>query len=376
MKTKAAILRQCGQPMSIETIDVAPPQNNEVLVEVKASGICRSDLNSYFDPATPLPIILGHEGAGVVKALGKGVTHVKEGDHVALSWVPSCGNCFYCLKGTRQLCDTVAQHLLNGTLLDGTKRFTRRGTKIGHYSLISTFSNHTVVPAKSCVPIPQELPFEQACLLGCSVATGWGAARKAGNVQAGDHVAIFGSGGVGVAAIMGAKGARADKIIAIDRKLVNLENAYTSGATDSFLAPEAHDKKSSEDLIAKIIKLTAGRGVDCAIDTTGHTAGFEGAWHATRKGGTIIVVGAYMANTMSIPGKGFHQKAKTIKGCFYGDIDPYKDLQHLANLALQGELPLVSLIRRRVKFNELNDAMLALDDPKTCNMGRTVLTFD
>ena len=182
MRTRAAIWTAINKPLHIVDLDLDPPKDQEVLVEIKASGICHSDLNGALDETMASPTILGHEGAGIVREVGYGVTHVEPGDHVVLSWLPYCSDCYFCRSGQPQLCQTVIKPLFEGTLMDGTTRFRMGSEVVHHYSLLSTFSQHTVVPARSCVKIPREMPFAQASLIGCGVATGYGAAVNAAKV--------------------------------------------------------------------------------------------------------------------------------------------------------------------------------------------------
>lgn len=316
---RAAVLMETNKPLEIKEVHLLNPKENEVLVKIGATGVCHSDLNAIEDPTTPTPTILGHEGAGIVVAVGSSVKTVKVGDKVALSWVPYCGVCEFCLDGTVNLCESAFDPMFDGTLLDGTSRLHINGETIYHNSLLSTFAEYAVVPEMSCVKLPDGMPMAQAALIGCGVATGYGAAVKAAGVTPGSTVAVFGIGGVGINAIQGAKIAGASKIIACDIKESNLELAKQFGATHTV-------NTSIPDSFEQIKGLTNGLGVHYSIDCTGNTRATETAWHSTRKGGTIVIVGAFNPNqTLNLPAGGFHRVGKTIKGSFYGDIQPLKD---------------------------------------------------
>ncbi len=368
MKTRAAIWTSVNEPLEIAQVELAPPKDDEVLVEIKASGICHSDLNGMRDRTMASPTILGHEGAGIVLETGKNVSHVAKGDHVVLSWLPYCEHCFFCEVGQHQLCETVIKPLFEGTLMDGTTRFRYADQPVHHYSLLSTFAEHTVVPARSCVKIPKEMPFAQASLIGCGVATGYGAAVNAARVTPGSTVGVFGVGGVGAAAIQGARAAGADRVVAIDRKEINLQDAPAFGAT--------HTSSAEMDHLRPLVhELTAGRGFDFAIDTTGSTAATRQAFELTRKGGTVVVVGAFQGGDIAFPAPGFHRVGKTIKGSFYGDVNPTTGLADLAKLYLDGKLNLDRLVRERIPLEKINEAFKSFDDPKLSNIGRAVIVF-
>ena len=370
MKTRAAVLWSAGEPMVIQDVDLDPPKEEEVLVEIKATSVCHSDLNGARDAAGPLPVILGHEGAGVVAEVGKSVTHVKPGDKVVLSWLPYCGKCFYCQAGQVQLCETVIKPLFEGTLLDGTTRFSHQGKTIFHYSLGSTFSRHTVVPARACVKLPEEMPLDRACMIGCGVATGWGAAVSAMQIPRGGCVAVFGLGAVGLCAIQGARFAGAERVIAIDLKKQNLDKAFEFGATHTV------DGSQPERVRQLAMELTQGRGVDASIDATGSVAACRLAFEIGRKGSTTVVVGAFGAKEITLPASGFHRLGKILKGSFYGDVDPIHGLRELADLYLGGQLKLDELIFRRTGLDRVNESLESFEDPNLANAGRWVIEFD
>ena len=259
MKMKAAVMTKVGAPLEIREVELDPPKANEVLVKILATAVCHSDLNTLEDPTTPIPQVLGHEGAGVVVEVGPNVKTCKVGDKVALSWVPYCGTCAFCRAGKVNLCESAFGPMFAGTLMDGTTRMKLDGEVCYHSSLLSTFAEYTVVPEMSCVKIPDEMPAAQACMIGCGVATGYGASVRAAKVDPGSSVAIFGIGAVGANAIQGAKVAGASRIIACDIKDDNLEQALKFGATDVI-------NSMNVDVVEEIKKLTDGLGADYSID--------------------------------------------------------------------------------------------------------------
>ncbi|MCA0989715.1 Zn-dependent alcohol dehydrogenase [Pseudalkalibacillus hwajinpoensis] len=369
MKMKAAVMTGLGAPLEIQQVELAPPKANEVLVKIAATGVCHSDLNAVQDPSTPFPTILGHEGAGTVVEVGPNVRTVKPGDKVALSWVPYCGTCEFCVTGAIHLCESAFGPMFNGTLLDGTSRLSKDGLPLFHNSLLSTFAEYAVVPDMSCVKLPDAMPLAQASLIGCGVATGYGAAVNAAKVTPGSTVAVFGIGGVGVNAIQGARIAGASKIIACDMKPANLEIAKQFGAT--------HTVNVSEGDAPELIRaITNGFGVHYAIDCSGHTAATTNAWNATRKGGTIVVVGAFHPEMLlSLPAGGFHRVGKVIKGSFYGDTQPYRDFPKIAELYMDGKFMLDELVISRVSLEEINQAFDSFHDCNCANVGRSVIDF-
>jgi S-(hydroxymethyl)glutathione dehydrogenase / alcohol dehydrogenase len=368
MKTRAALWTSVNEPLTIAQVDLMPPNDDEVLVAIKASGVCHSDLNGTRDHTMASPTILGHEGAGIVVETGKNVAHVAPGDHVVLSWLPYCDHCFYCGVGQKQLCETVIKPLFEGTLMDGTTRFRYADQAVHHYSLLSTFAEHTVVPARSCVKIPRAMPFAQASLIGCGVATGYGAAVNAARITPGSTVGVFGFGGVGAAAVQGAVASGAERVVAIDRKEINLKAAKEFGATHTSSA-------EPEELRSLTYELTGGRGFDFTIDTTGSTAATRQAFELTRKGGTVVVVGAFQGGDVAVTAPGFHRIGKTLKGSFYGDVNPIEGLADLVDLYLAGKLVLDNLVRERIPLTQINEALKSFDDPAVSNVGRAVIVF-
>lgn len=370
MKMKAAVMTQVGKPVEIREVELAEPKAHEVLVKILATAVCHSDLNTLEDPTTPIPQVLGHEGAGQVVSVGPNVTTCKPGDYVTLSWVPYCGTCAYCRAGKFSLCESAFGPMFAGTLMDGTTRMTLDGATCYHSSLLSTFAEYTVVPEMSCVKVPDKMPMAQACMIGCGVATGYGAAVRAAQVTPGSSVVIFGVGGVGANAIQGARLCGASVIVACDLKDDNLTQAVRYGATHTL------NTGSIKDVPAAVKELTDGLGAEYVIDCTGNTKVGSIAWQCGRKGSTIVVIGAYPADgQLCLPSGGFHRVAKILKGSFYGDVNPFNDFPRIANLYLEGKYDLDSLIIERIKLEDINKVFDIFRDPKGKNMGRYVIEF-
>jgi S-(hydroxymethyl)glutathione dehydrogenase/alcohol dehydrogenase len=234
MKFRAAVLNRVGEPLAVDTLDMAPLAPGDVLVKVRASGLCHTDLEVIQGALTyPLPIVLGHEGAGVVEAVGSAVTSVRPGDHVICSWNPHCGHCFYCERAVPILCEPFTRHQPKGRLLDGTTRMSRNGEPVHHYSVTSTHAEYTVVPESGAIPVPKEMPFDRACIIGCGVMTGIGAVVRKAKVEPGASVAVIGCGAVGLNCLQGARLADAGRIIALDVSAEGRKRAKQFGATDA-----------------------------------------------------------------------------------------------------------------------------------------------
>lgn len=365
---KAAVMTAVGT-LEIREVELADPSPTEVVVRIGASAVCHSDLNTLMDPTSPVPQVLGHEGAGTVVAIGDSATTCAVGDKVALSWVPACGTCAYCAVGKVHLCESAFGPMFAGTLLDGSTRLRLGKQACYHSSLLSTFAEYAVVPQMSCVPLPPEMPLTQASMIGCGVATGFGAAIRAARVEPGSSVAVFGLGGVGVNAIQAAQLAGAQTIIGCDLRDDNLRQAPAFGATHVL-------NTGSGDVPTAIRELTGGLGVDYAIDCTGSTTVGSIAWQSARKGSTTVVVGAYPADgELKLPAGGFHRVGKTIKGTFYGDVNPMRDFPLIAGLYLEGRYDLDSLVIERIELDDIQRAFDAFRDPGVSNLGRYVVVF-
>ena len=369
MKIRAAVLHHPSRPVTVEEVELDPPKQQEVLVRVAAAGVCHSDVR-YADGdlgAGRWPMVLGHEGAGVVEAVGEGVTHVVPGDHVAFCFVPACRSCRFCLAGKPNLCTVVAKHGARGMLLDGTSRLRLAdGTPLQHGLRTACFAERAVVPIGGAVPISRELPLWQAALLGCGVVTGLGAVRNVARVQPGDAVLVVGCGGVGLQVIAGARLAGADPLIALDRVPEKLEIALAQGAT------HAVDSSSDEKPLATIKRLTGG-GADFAFEVVGRPETIRTAWDAIRPGGTAVVVGLVPDGVeASIPAIEFLAD-KSLRGTYYGSGDPAAELPDLARLALEGELDLANVVTH---IDGLDGVEAALDRLRRGEGARTVLVVD
>lgn len=369
MRIRAAVLRHPSQPVVVEEVELDPPKAGEVLVKVAAAGVCHSDVR-YADGdlgAGRWPMVLGHEGAGVVEAVGEGVTNVAPGDHVALCFVPACRTCRYCLAGKPNLCAAVAEHGARGMLMDGTSRLRLSdGSTLQHGLRTACFAERTVVAAAGAVPIPRELSLWQAALLGCGVVTGIGAVRNVARVQAGDSVVVFGCGGVGLQVIAGARLAGADPLVAVDRVPEKLELARAQGAT------HVVDTSAEELPLEAVRRLTDG-GAEFAFEVIGRPETIRLAWDAIRPGGTAVVVGLVPEGVeVSLPAIEFLSD-KSIRGTYYGSGDPAAELPELARLALAGQLDLAKVVTH---VDGLDGVEAALERLRRGDGARTVLVVD
>ena len=350
MKVKAAVFREPGTPFAIETLDLAPPGAGEVLVRVAAAGVCHSDWHLMTGATRHrTPVVPGHEGAGVVAAVGPGVGRLAAGDHVALSWAPSCGACFYCLHDRPSLCETYLRPLWTGTMLDGTTRLTQNGAPVYHFSALACFAEYTVVPEVCCVRLEKDIPLPVAALIGCAVTTGVGAALNTAHVRPGSSVAVFGAGGVGLSIIMGAKLAGAGRIIAVDTHEAKGDMAQAFGATDVLMA--------GADTVAAIQRLTGGRGADYVFEAIGLPAVQETCLAAARPGGLVVLAGlSPMGSATNLPGALLTRQEKTVTGCYYGSANPARDFPLYADLYRRGLLDLDRLVSRTYALEQINAA--------------------
>ncbi len=367
MRIRAAVLHEPGRPVTVEEVELEPPQANEVLVRVAAAGVCHSDVH-LADGALGegrWPIVLGHEGAGVVEAVGEGVEHVAPGDPVAFCFVPACRECRSCRAGRPNLCEPAAANGVRGMLMDGTSRLRLPdGTVLQHGLMTACFAERTVVAKGGVVPLPEGLPLWQAALLGCGVVTGLGAVRNVGRVQAGDSVAVFGCGGVGLQVVAGARLGGAATIVAVDRVPEKLELARAQGATH---AVDAGGKPVSE------IRALTGGGVDVAFEVVGRPETVRLAWVAIRPGGTVVVVGlAPKGVDACVPAIEFLSD-KSLRGTYYGSGDPAAELPEYARLALAGALDLARVVTH---VDELDGVERALERLRRGEGARTVLVVD
>ncbi len=363
---KAAVLTAYDTPLEIrDDIEVAPPRPGEARIKIVASGVCHSDL-SVLNATIPLPtpIVLGHEGAGIVEEVGEGVTRVAPGDHVVLSFVPACGECYTCTHGQAYLCEKSAAQAAAG-LLDGTTRLTSQGAPLHQMACLGTFGEQAIVPEISLVKIPDDVPLDVAALIGCGVLTGVGAVFNTAQVQPGDTVAVVGCGGVGLNVIQGARIAGATTIIAVDMFDSKLEMAKEFGATHTVNAGEG-------DPVSAVAAIAGGRGADASFEVIGLGATMEQAINMTRPGGQVILVGVPRMDVFLNLNAAFTwlYMAKTIKGCWYGSSNVYQDVPKLLDLWKSGELKLEELISKEIAVEAVNEAF---DDMQAGTVARSVI---
>jgi S-(hydroxymethyl)glutathione dehydrogenase / alcohol dehydrogenase len=345
------VLREPGRPVGVEAVELDQPRASEVLVRVAAAGVCHSDVRLADGELGEgrWPMVLGHEGAGVVEAVGEEVSHVVPGDHVAFSFVPACGACRACLAGRPNLCEPAGDNGLAGMLMDGTSRLHLNGETLQHGLMTACFADRAVVAAAGAVKIPAELPLWQAALLGCGVVTGIGAVRNVARVERGDSVCVIGCGGVGLQVVSGARLAGAVQIVAVDRSPEALELAQSRGATDLVEAPTG-------DGAARVRELTGG-GADHAFEVVGRPDTIRLAWDAIRPGGQVVVVGLVPRGVdVSVPGIDFLSD-KSLRGTYYGSGDAARDIPALARLALAGELDLAGVVTHRTDLGGVEEAL-------------------
>lgn len=346
---KAVVVDEIDK-FNVTNVDLDPPKAGEVLVKMKATGVCHSDLSiANGTIPSPLPVVLGHEGAGVVEQVGEGVTNVAPGDHVAISFIPSCGECFHCLRRESYLCSVAKQ---DGNLFDGTTRVHQNGKDIFVMSFVGLMAEYAVVPSACVIAIDKDLDFKAAALVGCGVSTGVGAVIKTAEVPTGATVAVFGCGGVGLNVVQGARIAGASKIIACDLSSDKMEMARQFGATD-VIDPNG-------DAVKQIFEMTGGMGVDYAFEVVGSGKLVEQCIKATRKGGNIVVVGVGRLDdkyTIRQPIMVF--TAKTLMGSMYGGVNFKTDFPMYLELYRKGILDLDSLVS---KTYTLDEAMSAFED--------------
>ncbi len=350
MKIQAAVFYEPHTPFKIEMLDLEPPRAGEALVKIAAVGVCHSDWHLMTGATKhPVPVVPGHEGAGVVKAVGPGVTRVKVGDHVALNWAPNCGACFYCLNDRPSLCSAYVGPVWAGTMMDRTTRLSKNGQPVYHFSALAAFAEYTVVPQECCVLLSREVPFPVAALIGCAVTTGVGAVLNTAKVRPGSSVAVFGAGGVGLSIIMGAQLAGASCIVAVDRAEAKLDMARSFGATDALMAgPDTNDA---------IRALTGGRGADYVFEAIGLPALQEQCLNAARPGGVIVLAGiSPMGSATNLPGAIITRQEKTVMGSYYGTANTARDFPLYADLYLKGKLDLGRLVSKTYTLEQINEA--------------------
>lgn len=356
MKIRAAVLHQVGssvpfaqsQPLKIEELDLDPPGPGEVLVRMKAAGLCHSDLSVINGVRPrPVPMALGHEAAGEVVQLGEGVTDLKPGDLVVLVFVPSCGHCLPCAEGRPALCEPGAEANAQGTLLSGARRLHQKQSAIHHHVGVSAFADHAVVSRRSCVKIERDIDPAQAALFGCAVLTGVGAVINTARVQAGTTVAVLGLGGVGLCAMLGALASGAREVIAIDLHDSKLEIARSLGATATVNARDP-------DAVERVKALIHG-GVDYAFEMAGSVQAMEAAYRMTRRGGMTVTAGLPPpGNTWALQQVSLVAEERTVKGSYIGSCVPSRDIPRYIGLYRAGKLPIDKLMGERMPLEDIN----------------------
>ncbi|WP_439861286.1 S-(hydroxymethyl)glutathione dehydrogenase/class III alcohol dehydrogenase [Pseudomonas sp. MBLB4136] len=369
IKSRAAVAFAANQPLQIVEVDVAPPQAGEVLVRIVATGVCHTDAYTLSgqDSEGVFPCILGHEGGGVVEAVGEGVTSVKVGDHVIPLYTAECGQCKFCKSNKTNLCSSVRATQGKGLMPDGTTRFSYQGQPVYHYMGCSTFSEYTVLPEVSVAVIPKEAPLDKVCLLGCGVTTGIGAVLNTAKVEEGATVAIFGLGGIGLAAIIGAKMAKASRIIGIDINPAKEAVARELGMTD-FVNPKDHAKPIQE----VIVEMTDG-GVDYSFECIGNVQLMRAALECCHKGwGESTIIGVAPAGA-EISTRPFQLVTGRVwRGSAFGGVKGRTELPGYVEKSQKGEIPLDTFITHNMPLDDINQAFELMHEGKSI---RTVIHF-
>ncbi|HGY1011492.1 S-(hydroxymethyl)glutathione dehydrogenase/class III alcohol dehydrogenase [Aeromonas salmonicida] len=369
IKCKAAIAWGPGQPLSIEEVEVMPPQAGEVRVRIVATGVCHTDAFTLSgeDPEGVFPCILGHEGGGIVESIGEGVTSVKVGDHVIPLYTPECGECKFCKSGKTNLCQKIRATQGKGLMPDGTTRFSKDGQPIYHYMGTSTFSEYTVLPEISIAKVDPAAPLEEVCLLGCGVTTGIGAVMNTAKVKEGESVAIFGLGGIGLSAVIGARLAKAGRIIAIDINESKFELARKLGATDC-INPNDFDKPIQE----VIVEMTDG-GVDFSFECIGNVKVMRAALECCHKGwGESVIIGVAGAG-QEISTRPFQLVTGRVwRGSAFGGVRGRSELPSYVQRYMQGEFKLDDFITHTMGLEQINEAFELMHEGKSI---RTVIHY-
>ncbi len=358
MKIKAAVLHEVGKPapyadsrpLAVEELELDGPGEGEVLVRIKAAGLCHSDL-SVIDGnrPRPTPMALGHEAAGIVEETGWGVSDLRPGDHVVMVFVPSCGHCLPCMEGRPALCEPGAATNAEGQLLSGARRLSLDGQPVHHHMGVSAFAERAVVSRRSLIKIDQSLPLDEAALFGCAVLTGTGAVVNTAGVPPGATVAVVGLGGVGLNALLGAQLVGARRIVAIDIHDDKLALARQLGATDTFDA-------SDPDCVEQVREATGG-GLDYAFEMAGSVQAMDTAYRVTKRGGTTVTAGlSHPDHKFEVQHVNLVAEERTVKGSYIGSCVPLRDIPRFIALYQQGRLPVDRLMSDRIGFQDLNAA--------------------
>lgn len=368
LQYRAAVLHAAKTPLSIEVVTATALKPTDVLVRIRAAGLCHTDLEVMEGSLRfPMPIVLGHEAAGIVEEVGSAARGVKKGDHVILSWNPHCGHCFYCDRDLPILCEEYLREGPKARSFDGTSRARLAdGRDLQQLMFLGSFGEYCIVTDQQAIAVPKEIPFDRACLIGCGVMTGVGAALNLDAVKHGDTVMVIGCGAVGLAAVQGARLAGAGAIIAVDLDPVKLALAITVGATHAVNA-------TNDDAVAAAKNETGGRGVDTVIESAGSPAAFRVTVEAVRPGGNVIWLGKVDVQQDVSFRWGSLMQEKRIRRVSYGNARPRRDFPILAQAYLDGSLMLDDLISRRIALSEINAGFDALKRGETI---RSVVMFD
>ncbi|NBW09479.1 MAG: alcohol dehydrogenase [Caulobacteraceae bacterium] len=373
--TRAAVLRAMGaahpyadsRPLAVETVTLDPPGSGEVLVAIRAAGLCHSDLSVINgDRPRPLPMALGHEAAGVVEAVGDGVTDLAVGDHVVMVFMPSCGHCNPCAEGRPALCEPGAVANGKGELLSGGKRIHHDGEALNHHLGCSAFADRAVVSRRSLVKVDPELPLDEAALFGCAVLTGVGAVVNTAGVRAGQSAVVVGLGGVGLASVLGALASGASPVVAVDLSEDKLALARTLGPVQTVNAADP-------DAVEQVRKITNG-GADFVFEMAGSVRALDAAWRMTRRGGTTVTAGlpppgaALPVNVVSLVGE-----ERTLKGSYIGTCVPSRDIPRYVALYRQGRLPVDRLMSGKIPLEQINEGF---DRLHAGQVVRQIVTFE
>ena len=373
MKMSAAVLREVSAPLSFESVELDPPQSGEVLVRLRASGVCHSDVHYWQGHiARHLPIILGHEGTAEVMETGPGVSAFRPGDRVVLAFLPSCGRCPACLNGRSVFCE-VSARLRDGTMPDGTHRIRdAAGSPIDTLLFVSSFAEYSVVPEASLVRLPDNVGWEQGALFGCGFTTGFGAVTRGIRVEVGDSVLVIGCGAVGLAAICGAAMAGASSVVAVDTHQPSLDAAVAVGATHTILTA------ISDEIVDTVLSLTGGVGADWALESVGGAAApstIDAAFRSVRRGGTLAVLG--LANdqlkTLPISPLALVTSGRTVRGVLFGNTNLRADIPRYLAMMSSGRLDMAGFVGGIRPFSEVNEVMASVNEGTS--VGRTVLSF-
>lgn len=365
-KARAVICREWNKPVVVETVDVESPRRGEVMVQIKACGVCHSDLSATNGTIPlPPPMVLGHEAAGVIAEVGDGVTDFAVGDHVVVSWVAICGRCKYCVMGRPALCDNGQKAAMS--LPDGTRRLKdASGKELNHFAGVAVMAEYATLPRENVIKIDPSIPLDKAALVGCAVMTGVGAAINTAKVEPGATVAVFGAGGIGLNVIQGAALAGASKIIAVDMADKKLEMAQQFGATDVV------NPSTDGDAVQKITALTGG-GADYAFECIGLAATIAQTYNCVRKGGTAVVVGvSKMADVVQLGAFMMPFQEKVLTGSMYGSARPSTDFPRLLDLYKTHRLKLDELVTATYSIEQINQAF---DDMQRGVNARGVILF-